>query len=63
MAIRKWVFVGVADGSGSRRVAAAAGFETVVREVERELLDKGLKVIDKNLSRWRELSTGNDIII
>jgi len=58
MAIRK---VGVAGcglmGSGIAQVAAASGFPTVVREVNAELLDKGLKSIDKNLNRLAEKGT------
>jgi 3-hydroxybutyryl-CoA dehydrogenase len=44
-------------GSGIAQVAAASGFNTVVREVSAELLDKGLKGIDKNLSRLAEKGT------
>jgi len=44
-------------GSGIAQVAAAAGFETVVREVTAELLDKGLKSIEKNLNRLAEKGT------
>jgi 3-hydroxybutyryl-CoA dehydrogenase len=44
-------------GSGIAQVAAAAGFPTVVREVSGELLDKGLKGIDKNLARLVEKGT------
>ena len=38
-------------GSGIAQVTAQSGFATVVREVSPELLDKGLKSIDKNLVR------------
>jgi 3-hydroxybutyryl-CoA dehydrogenase len=41
-------------GSGIAQVSAAAGFETVVREANQELLDKGLKGIEKNLNRLAE---------
>ena len=44
-------------GSGIAQVAAASGFNTVVREVSGELLDKGLKSIDKNLARLVEKGT------
>jgi 3-hydroxybutyryl-CoA dehydrogenase len=44
-------------GSGIAQVAAASGFNTVVREVSAELLDKGLKSIDKNLNRLAEKGT------
>jgi 3-hydroxybutyryl-CoA dehydrogenase len=58
MAIRKVGVVGCGlMGSGIAQVAAAAGFETVVREVSAELLDKGLKSVDKNLNRLAEKGT------
>jgi 3-hydroxybutyryl-CoA dehydrogenase len=41
-------------GSGIAQVAAAAGFQTVVREVSGEIVEKGLKNIDKNLARLVE---------
>jgi 3-hydroxybutyryl-CoA dehydrogenase len=44
-------------GSGIAQVAAASGFSTIVREVSAELLDKGLKSIDKNLNRLAEKGT------
>jgi 3-hydroxybutyryl-CoA dehydrogenase len=44
-------------GSGIAQVSAASGFDTVVREVSAELLDKGLKGIDKNLNRLAEKGT------
>jgi len=55
MAIQKVGGVGCGlMGSGIAQVAAASGFNTVVREVNAELLDKGLKSIDKNLNRLAE---------
>ncbi len=44
-------------GSGIAQVAAAAGFHTVVREVSGEIVEKGLKNIDKNLARLAEKGT------
>ena len=44
-------------GSGIAQVCAAAGFSTLVREVSPELLDKGIKAIDKNLARLVEKGT------
>ena len=41
-------------GSGIAQVCAQAGFPTVVREVTAELVDKGLKGIEKNLARLVE---------
>ncbi len=38
-------------GSGIAQVCAQAGFPTVVREVSMELVEKGLKGIEKNLTR------------
>jgi 3-hydroxybutyryl-CoA dehydrogenase len=58
MAIRKVGVVGCGlMGSGIAQVAAAAGFETVVREVNAELVEKGLKGIEKNLNRLVEKGT------
>jgi 3-hydroxybutyryl-CoA dehydrogenase len=58
MAIQKVGVVGCGlMGSGIAQVAAASGFSTVVREVSAELLDKGLKSIDKNLARLAEKGT------
>jgi len=58
MAIQRVGVVGCGlMGSGIAQVAAAAGFETVVREANPELLDKGLKGIEKNLSRLVEKGT------
>jgi len=50
-------------GSGIAQVAAAAGFETVVREVSAELLDKGLKSIEKNLNRLAEKGTITEAVM
>ena len=41
-------------GSGIAQVSAQAGFQTVVREVNAELVEKGLKGIEKNLARLVE---------
>jgi 3-hydroxybutyryl-CoA dehydrogenase len=41
-------------GSGIAQVCAQAGFPTVVREVSAELVEKGLKGIEKNLARLVE---------
>jgi 3-hydroxybutyryl-CoA dehydrogenase len=58
MAIRKVGVVGCGlMGSGIAQVCAAAGFETVVREVAPELVEKGLKGIEKNLARMVEKGT------
>ena len=58
MAIQK---VGVAGcglmGSGIAQVCAMAGFTTVVREVNQDLVEKGLKGIEKNLGRLVEKGT------
>jgi 3-hydroxybutyryl-CoA dehydrogenase len=61
MAIHKVGVVGCGlMGSGIAQVAAQAGFPVVVREVHRELVDKGLKSIEKNLSRLVEKGTITD---
>ena len=58
MAIEKVGVVGCGlMGSGIAQVCAAAGFSTLVREVSPELLDKGIKAIDKNLARLVEKGT------
>lgn len=44
-------------GSGIAQVCAAAGFPTVAREVSTELVEKGLKGIEKNLNRLVERGT------
>ncbi len=58
MAIQKVGVVGCGlMGSGIAQVCAVAGFETVVREVAPELVEKGLKGIEKNLARLVEKGT------
>ena len=58
MAIQKVGVVGCGlMGSGIAQVAAASGFPTIVREVTAELVDKGLKGIEKNLARQVEKGT------
>jgi 3-hydroxybutyryl-CoA dehydrogenase len=58
MAIKKVGVVGCGlMGSGIAQVCAAAGFETVVREVSPEVVEKGLKGIEKNLARLVEKGT------
>src|SRR5208337_5243163 len=55
MAIQRVGVVGCGlMGSGIAQVSAQAGFQTVVREVNSELVEKGLKGIDKNLGRLVE---------
>jgi 3-hydroxybutyryl-CoA dehydrogenase len=55
MAIQKVGGVGCGlMGSGIAQVSAQAGFQTVVREVSAELVEKGLKGIEKNLARLVE---------
>jgi len=49
-------------GSGIAQVSAAAGFETVVREVSAELVEKGLKGIEKNLNCLAEKGTITDAV-
>src|SRR5882762_8953589 len=58
MAIQKVGVVGCGlMGSGIAQVAAQAGFPTVVREVSPEIVDKGLKSIEKNLARLVDKGT------
>jgi len=62
MAIQRVGVVGCGlMGSGIAQVAAASGFETVVREVSAELVDKGLKGIEKNLNRLVEKGTISEV--
>jgi 3-hydroxybutyryl-CoA dehydrogenase len=61
MAIQKVGVVGCGlMGSGIAQVAAQAGFPTVVREVSAEIVDKGLKSIEKNLARLTDKNTITD---
>ena len=61
MAIQKVGVVGCGlMGSGIAQVCAAAGFTTVVREVNGELVEKGLKGIEKNLARLVEKGSITD---
>ena len=58
MAIQKVGVVGCGlMGSGIAQVCAQAGLPTIVREVSPELVDKGLKGIEKNLARLVEKGT------
>jgi 3-hydroxybutyryl-CoA dehydrogenase len=58
MAIQKVGVVGCGlMGSGIAQVCAQAGFTTVVRDVSPEIVDKGLKGIEKNLARLVEKGT------
>ena len=55
MAIHKVGVVGCGlMGSGIAQVSAMAGFPTLVREVSRPLLDKGLASIEKSLTKFVE---------
>ena len=61
MAIQKVGVVGCGlMGSGIAQVCAAAGYTTVVREVTGELVEKGLKGIEKNLARLVEKGSITD---
>lgn len=44
-------------GSGIAQVAATAGFETVVKEVSNEFIDKGFMGIEKSLAKFTEKGT------
>jgi 3-hydroxybutyryl-CoA dehydrogenase len=58
MAIQKVGVVGCGlMGSGIAQVCAQAGFDTLVREVAPEVVEKGLAGIDKNLARLLEKGT------
>ncbi|MBI3404497.1 MAG: 3-hydroxybutyryl-CoA dehydrogenase [Acidobacteria bacterium] len=58
MAIQKVGVVGCGlMGSGIAQVCAQAGCDVIVREVSQDLVDKGLKGIEKNLARLVEKGT------
>ena len=58
MAIKKVGVLGCGlMGSGIAQTAASAGFETTVREVSQELLQKGFAAIEKSLERFAEKGT------
>jgi 3-hydroxybutyryl-CoA dehydrogenase len=62
MAIQKVGVVGCGlMGSGIAQVCAQAGFRTVVREVSPEIVDKGLKNIEKNLARLVEKNAISEV--
>jgi len=62
MAIQRVAVVGCGlMGSGIAQVCAAAGYETVVREVAPELVEKGLKGIEKKLARLVEKGTISEV--
>jgi 3-hydroxybutyryl-CoA dehydrogenase len=44
-------------GSGIAQVAATAGFDVIVLEVEQKYLDKGFAGIEKSLAKFAEKST------
>ena len=44
-------------GSGIAQTAASAGFETVVREVSDDLIQKGFSGIEKSLAKFAEKGT------
>ena len=52
MEIKKVMVIGAGQmGGGIAQVSAQAGYETVLYDINMELVDKGLAVMDKNLSR------------
>ncbi len=48
-------------GSGIAQVVAQAGYQVVVREVSTELVDKGLKSVEKNLQRMVEKGSLSEV--
>ncbi len=52
MEVKKIMVVGAGQmGSGIAQVAAAAGFEVILNDIEQKFVDRGLGVIEKNLNR------------
>ncbi len=52
MEVQKVMVIGAGQmGSGIAQVAAQAGFAVMLNDLEQQFLDRGLAVIDKNLSR------------
>jgi len=50
--VKKIMVVGAGQmGSGIAQVAAAAGFEVILNDIEQKFVDRGLGVIEKNLNR------------
>ena len=63
MAIQRVGVVGCGlMGSGIAQTCATAGFDTTVREVSPELVDKGLKGIEKSLNRLAEKGTISEAV-
>jgi len=61
MAIQRVGVVGCGlMGAGIAQVSAQSGFSTVVREVSTELVEKGIKGVEKNLERLVEKGTITD---
>ena len=44
-------------GAGIAQVAASAGYQTIVKEVSQELIDKGFGGIEKSLAKFAEKGT------
>ena len=58
MAIKKVGVLGCGlMGSGIAQVAAQAGYDTVVREVEQQFVDRGFKGIEKSIGKFVEKGT------
>ena len=49
-------------GAGIAQVAATAGYQTVVREVSDELINKGLSGIEKSLAKFAEKGDRKSVV-
>ncbi len=55
MPVKKLLVVGAGQmGSGIAQVAAAAGLEVMIQDIQQEFIDRGLKGIEKNLAKLVE---------
>jgi len=55
MVVQKLLIIGAGQmGSGIAQVAASAGLEVIIQDIKQEFVDRGIKGIDKNLTKLVE---------